>query len=604
MKKHYYRNDAQKQNIITKILQIPQCTIFIMAILFIGIFSSANTTISHAAKTEITFEINNDGTTAGYEGDSNSISIDNETVTLNDFPAIYMDDTWMIPVKNLLADNLYCTIEYSKDNKSFTITNEYKNNVITYTIGSNTAIHNSKKITMSAPVMQGTNEKTGEQEYYIPAKDTIKNLGFSYSANDETIKIKTLVRFNLYADDTTYDKNAYSNILTNITVSAISGTKDQAVVTTLNKITSENTSIIYDDKNHTIETIYNKTKCPFDKLSQDIEDCSVTKLEIWESDDLNSHVKIWHNPCYEYNGKLSGHGFSMSTKKAAFSIKAFIPDNIDFDKITSTDQYWNNRFIINIPGNHKKYYNEYKPIINNTDVKKISVSYSAKQTKLTVYTKKLLGYKLISDNGFFTVKIGNPKSIYSHIILLDPGHGGKDSGACANGLKEKNLNLEIIYKRLEKYFNSSSSSIKAYWTRNDDTFVNLYERPKLTKKYEADLFISLHMNSASNKAANGTEVYYSNKNNKAGFAGLTSKKFAGIMLDELTSALKSKNRGVRQAGFVVNKYNTVPSILIELGFVTGSSDHKKLKKSQYREKAAKAIYNGVNNVFDNYSTGR
>ena len=76
------------------------------------------------------------------------------------------------------------------------------------------------------------------------------------------------------------------------------------------------------------------------------------------------------------------------------------------------------------------------------------------------------------------------------------------------------------------------------------------------------------------------------------------------MIDTITNSLNGKNRGVRQARFVVTKYNSVPSILIELGFITGSSDHINLKKTSYREKSAKAIYNGIKTIFEKYPTGR
>ena len=112
------------------------------------------------------------------------------------------------------------------------------------------------------------------------------------------------------------------------------------------------------------------------------------------------------------------------------------------------------------------------------------------------------------------------------------------------------------------------------------------------------------MNSASNTSANGTEVYYSKENNSKAFSNLTSKKLAGNMLDTLVGSLGSKDRGVKQAGFVVAKYNTVPAILIELGFITGNTDSKNLKKTSYQKKAAKALYQGIVDTFEEYPTER
>ena len=577
----------------------------IMAVAFLSLllsFHSDNTMTVYAKDIEIEFEIDNDGSSAGYTGSSNSIVYDDSTMSLNDFPAIQEGDLWMIPVNEFLVGKMFCTYTYNENDNSFLIKDEYNNHTIKYVIGSNIITCDNKKVTMDSPVMKGTNKITGKSDYYVPAAVTIKKLGYAFSATDNKINIRTLVTYNLYTDETSFDENIYSNLITNVTLSANeNNSKDTFKVTTLNKVLKDNITVKYNPKEYSVETIYKKTRNTFEDVLQEVNDSSIKKIKIWESNDYSTHIKLWYNPCYEYTDSILSFGTSFTTKKADFSIKAFLPDNIKFDKISTVDRYWDNEFIINIPGNHKKYYTSYKPVINNSEIKSITAAVSGSFTKLTVKTKSLCGYKLISDKDFFTVKVGNPKSIYSKIVLLDAGHGGKDSGACYKGLKEKNLNLEIIYTRLEKYLNSSD--IKAYWTRHDDTFINLYTRPELSKKYEADLFISLHMNSAS-KSANGTEIYYSNKNNKVTSTGLSSKKAASIMINTITDSLNSKNRGVKQAGFVVTKYNSVPSILIELGFITGSSDYKKLKKTSYREKSAKAIYNGINNIFAEYPTGR
>lgn len=208
-------------------------------------------------------------------------------------------------------------------------------------------------------------------------------------------------------------------------------------------------------------------------------------------------------------------------------MKALIPDGVKAEKITATDRYWNKKFYIIVPGNHVSFYKNNKPIDNSSAIKKIEVNKtSGGDTRIIVTTTKLQGYKIDKKDGYFTVKVGSPNSIYKNIILLDAGHGGKDSGARFGSLYEKNLNLEILYTRARKYFESNTSNVKAYWTRHNDTFINLYTRPKLSKTYRADMFLSLHMNSASNRTANGTEVYYSSRNNKVTSTGLYSKKMA------------------------------------------------------------------------------
>lgn len=120
----------------------------------------------------------------------------------------------------------------------------------------------------------------------------------------------------------------------------------------------------------------------------------------------------------------------------------------------------------------------------------------------------------------------------------------------------------------------------------------------------ADLFISLHMNSASNSSANGTEVYYSPSNNGARFSGITSKSMATMFKDNLVSNLGMKSRGVKSAGFYVIKRNTVPAVLIELGFLSGSSDYGKLTNPSFQANSAQVIYDTINEIFNTYPTGR
>ena len=324
-----------------------------------------------------------------------------------------------------------------------------------------------------------------------------------------------------------------------------------------------------------------------------------------ENEEAEACITVYFNPGYVYSQKTAKNCSTTTFSKGSFSLKVIMPDDVEFSEITTTDQYWNRKFLVIIPGNHVSFLKKYVPFINSTGITNAVVGKTADgDTKITVSTNGLKGYKLAMESDYFTVTVGSPQSIYQNIVLLDAGHGGKDGGASKNGLKEKKLCLAILYTQAKQYFESNDSPVKAYWTRHNDTFINLYTRPTLTKTYQADLFVSLHMNSASTSSANGTEVYYSKENNKKNSAGLTSKTFATRMKNTLVDTLGNKDRGVKQAGFVVNKYNTVPSILVELGFLTGKSDSKKLKKESYQQKAAKAIYQGVVDTFKKYPTGR
>lgn len=180
-----------------------------------------------------------------------------------------------------------------------------------------------------------------------------------------------------------------------------------------------------------------------------------------------------------------------------------------------------------------------------------------------------------------------------------PGMAGNDPGASGGGYDESDITLEIIYNKAKEYFNSTDSNVKAYWTRTDDTFITLSNRAAYASQIGADMFVSLHMNSSNSSSAKGTEVYYSTVNNNVADNGMNSKKLAGICLDNIISALKTTNRGVKTANYYVIKHNSVPAVLIELGFISNSSDRRLITDAASQKAAAKAIYDSVIAAFNN-----
>ncbi|MBT2689205.1 N-acetylmuramoyl-L-alanine amidase [Bacillus sp. ISL-47] len=185
-------------------------------------------------------------------------------------------------------------------------------------------------------------------------------------------------------------------------------------------------------------------------------------------------------------------------------------------------------------------------------------------------------------SGYLTVP--NAKKI----IAIDPGHGGSDPGAIANGIYEKELNLSVglkVRKILE------DKGIQVVMTRTNDTFVSLQGRIDYAVKAKADSFVSIHGNANTSSSPNGTETYYSTAalNTRAE----NSKKLAGFIQERLHKALGTNDRGIKEAGFHVINKNPLPSVLVELGFLTNAGDAQKLSSDYYRNKAAEAIALGI-----------
>jgi|GEM_PF-2126994 len=171
------------------------------------------------------------------------------------------------------------------------------------------------------------------------------------------------------------------------------------------------------------------------------------------------------------------------------------------------------------------------------------------------------------------------------LVVIDPGHGGQDPGANNGNVLEKDLNLAIALK-LEELL--KKSNIKTFMLRQDDTFVELYDRPFIANALNATLFVSIHHNAIDSKKISGTEtLYYPAEKDDPSFNG---EKFAKLVQDALISKLKSVDRKtVPRPGLVVLKYTKMPAILAEIGFVTNPAELKNLTNPEYQQKAADAL---------------
>ena len=151
-------------------------------------------------------------------------------------------------------------------------------------------------------------------------------------------------------------------------------------------------------------------------------------------------------------------------------------------------------------------------------------------------------------------------------ILIDPGHGGKDSGAVGvNGIQEKDLVLEIALK-MSQLNEFDGKPAEYFLTRYTDTLISLRDRTKLARILRADYYISLHFNDAPNRNASGVEVFVSNQENRYSRQSIWLGLVLGKSLVRLTG---QRNRGVKFANFQVLRdlKDVCPVVLVELGFI-------------------------------------
>jgi N-acetylmuramoyl-L-alanine amidase len=236
------------------------------------------------------------------------------------------------------------------------------------------------------------------------------------------------------------------------------------------------------------------------------------------------------------------------------------------------------------------------------------------------------------DSAFYSVSSSPPeeKRLLNDpidIIVIDPGHGGEDSGAVGkNGLLEKEVTLDIANKLKELLKNDKG--IEVILTRDKDVLVPLEERAAIANQRKADIFLSIHTNASQKRSARGYETYFLSvaKNDEARAAAalenssirfehmenqnsedldfilmdlvqseflVESSDLASMIQNRLKNKLSIPSRGVNQGGFVVLNKAYMPAVLVETAFISNSNEEALLKKRAFQQQIAQAIYESI-----------
>jgi len=232
----------------------------------------------------------------------------------------------------------------------------------------------------------------------------------------------------------------------------------------------------------------------------------------------------------------------------------------------------------------------------------------------------------LGENKFFPEK----DETYVSVVVIDPGHGGKDFGASVGNAKEKNIVLDIALK-LGKQIKTNYPNLEIIYTRKTDVFIPLHERVNIANKNKADLFISIHANGVEQKNVRGTETFvlgqHRSKDNlevaktensvilleedyNTTYEGFDpnsdesqimfelvqdeyldqSIMFASDIQDQFRERAQRIDRSVKMAGFLVLRRTTMPSVLIEAGFITNLEERKYMLSESGQTNIASAIF--------------
>ena len=167
-------------------------------------------------------------------------------------------------------------------------------------------------------------------------------------------------------------------------------------------------------------------------------------------------------------------------------------------------------------------------------------------------------------------------------ICIDAGHGGKDPGAVSGGVQEKDIALAVALK-----IGALLTGYEVVYTRDEDVYVGLAERALIANQVSADLFVSVHCNSAPGTSANGMEVYVHTTRSAA------STRAAHAIYDRLLPASGLKGRGIKSKDLAVLRETDMPAVLVELAFISNDEDRAKLVSDEWQERAAEAIAAGI-----------
>ena len=296
--------------------------------------------------------------------------------------------------------------------------------------------------------------------------------------------------------------------------------------------------------------------------------------------------------------------------------------------------------------------------VNDSLIKHIRIFRDRNRVKAVLYLKRRTSFKVFSLRRFrdrpfrIVIDVLKPaeeikrsmerrveegrmaKSHHKYVLVIDPGHGGSDPGAMGLfGLVEKDLVLDIA-RRTARYCNRSGN-IRAFLTRTGDYYISLKKRVEIAHDYGADLFVSVHSNKAPSSKLSGVMAFtLSTRGVRTGLArmledienaeevvsdiklsrrdkGLShkvlkvaydysvteGKRAASLITEYISYVSKMKNRGLRQASLKVLKNPGIPSLLLEIGFLSNYSDAQKLKSPYYRDRIAYGICEGVKAFF-------
>lgn len=268
-----------------------------------------------------------------------------------------------------------------------------------------------------------------------------------------------------------------------------------------------------------------------------------------------------------------------------------LPSDVNPDDVEVAEQPLYKSITISIPGVDGNYIYSY-PLVGSSDhISDFTFDYAGGHGVFEIITDDVYVMNLTVEDQYIYIDFLDPHEVYDAIVVVDAGHGGKDGGCSNGGVVEKDLNLAIT-KKIKEYFDLKEYNVGVYYTRESDFNPTYKNRVGLANDLDADLFLSVHINStASGRVSkiNGSEVMYRSSDE----SGL-SRAFSQNCLDSMISALGSNSKGLVAGDEIyIIRSSNVPVALAEIGFITNKEEKAKMASEEYQKKAAESLYNAI-----------
>lgn len=607
---------------------------------FLLVITQTVQTVEAASPLAITY----DGTKKQYASKQLKVNVNGKNVDITSRPGILIDGVAMIPYKTVYNSKLELATAYDSKTGDVTIVNGTK--TVIMNLNHKTATVNGVEKQLSVAPKAVKYEKSGISLILVPANFTSKQLGLSYTYDNGTISLSKPSGKELrYGGKTVWYQKKTVNMVVDaktITYSSPGYIFNNYVMVPAKKITTElGGTYSYANKEITLTKGDNTIKMTIGSKTAYVNGVKVTMPEAaWTVTDAASGFSCNMVPAsflatnlkagYNWNNSNvtvtmvsdvpeeeipTGGNSEGSDIEGDYNVTIPLDKSVAVDNYKTTDDYHNKKFVITIPGDQTAFYTTNKPTIKDKAVNSITPKLNKDgDTELTLTTSSIRGFYIKEANNMLNIKVGKPRDIYKKIVIIDAGHGGTDSGAVGNSIKEKDVNLKI-QNCAKKYFDQDND-IKVYYTRIGDSQANmtaaaslsssssLASRYNFANSLEADLFISIHINSSTSTTASGTEVYYSASNNRTNAYGTKASVFATTAYNNLVAAVGSAKRGVKTANFAVIRHTNMPAILLETAFISNTSDAAILKNQTKLDQIGKSIYNTVKTTFANSTSSR